>query len=63
MSERESRRCCVMAVVDRVDWANSIRVIVDKSVIPWWTRRLASSMILSVAWSAGVMEERESMQG
>ena len=60
VGKRESRRRCVLAVVNRVDWVNSIRIIVDKSVIPWWTRSLASSMILSVVWSAGHMEERES---
>ena len=60
VGKRESRRRCVMAVVNRVDRANSIRIIMDKSVIPWWTRCLASSMILSVVWLAGDMEERES---
>ena len=47
MGERESRRRCVMVVVDKVDRANSIRIIVDKLLIPWWTRCLESSMMLA----------------
>ena len=37
-----------------------IRVMVDNSAIPWWTRRLTLSMIPSFTWSAGDMEKKES---
>ena len=44
------------SVVDEM--LNSILNDVDNSVIPWWTRRLTSSIILSCAWSAGDMEKK-----